>query len=505
MRERWFSSESHRFFFTFFVKRLVKVWCSVLLGLLVSVSGRAQSNWSKTLPGIGTFSSPRVADLNGDGTMDIILGAGKEEFVHSDTAVLALDGRNGDLLWHNSASDQLFISPGLLDINHDGVQDVVVGGRSRELMALDGRNGHVFWRFDTLRYGEGGKKRWFNFYNPQFIDDQDGDGVQDILIANGGDIAVAPYNPNRAAGRLVVLSSRTGALLAEATMPDNKEIYMSISALKTGDDYRIIFGTGGETVGGNLFVGTLKEVLRGDLSTAKKIATSPNKGFIAPPAWVDVNFDGQPDVVAAAVDGRLLAFDGKDLAPLWGTPLPGVEAYSSVAIGNFTDDTTPDFFVSFARGVWPKLEWTRQYMLNGINGAIEFSDSLGYYQTSSAVAVDVNGDGRDEALLSINFQAYDSLNLATFYNTLMIVEFSTGEATQLLEGLPGHNISSTPWVGDLDDDGFLDIVFCHSNNRFQTYAFDGMQVDCLKTKIPITKPIKWGSYMGSHYDGIYPK
>lgn len=489
----------------FFVKILMKLWCTGWLVLLAALAGRAQSNWSKTLPGIGTFSSPRVADLNGDGVGDIILGAGKEEFVQSDTAVLALDGRNGDMLWRNSASDQLFISPGLLNINQDGVQDVVVGGRSRELMALDGRNGQAFWRFDTLRYGEGGKKRWFNFYNPQFIDDQDGDGVQDILIANGGDIAVAPYNPHRAAGRLVVLSSRTGKLLAEATMPDGKEIYMSISALKIGDDYRIIFGTGGETVGGNLFVGTLKEVLRGDLSTAKKIATSPNKGFIAPPAWVDVNSDGQPDVVAVAVDGRLLAFDGKGLAPLWSTPLPGVEAYSSVAIGNFTDDTTPDFFVSFARGVWPKLEWTRQYMLNGTNGAIEFSDSLGYYQTSSAVAVDVNGDGRDEALLSINFRAYDSLNLATFYNTLMVVDFTTKEVTQLFEGLPGQNISSTPWVGDLDDDGFLDIVFCHSNNRFQTYVFDGMQVDCLKTKIPITTAIKWGSYMGSHYDGIYPK
>lgn len=446
-----------------------------------------------------------MADLNGDGVKDIILGAGKEEFVFSDTAVFALDGRNGDLLWYNSASDQLFISPGLLDINQDGVKDVVVGGRSRELMALDGRNGQAFWRFDTLRYGEGGKKRWFNFYNPQFVDDQDCDGVPDILIANGGDIAVAPHNPNRAAGRLVVLSSRTGALLAEAMMPDNKEIYMSISALKTGDDYRIIFGTGGETVGGNLYVGTLKEVLRGDLSTAKKIATSPDKGFIAPPAWVDVNSDGQPDIVAAAVDGRLMAFDGKDLSPLWSTPLPGVEAYSSVAIGNFTDDATPDFFVSFARGVWPKLEWTRQYMLNGVNGAIEFSDSLGYYQTSSAVVVDVNGDGRDEALLSVNYQAYDSLNMVTFYNTLMVFEFSSKEAVELLEGLWGHNISSTPWLGDLDDDGFLDIVFCHSNNRFQTYVFDGMQVDCLKTKIPIAKPIKWGSYMGSNYDGIYLK
>ena len=33
----------------------------------------AQSPWSKELPGIGTFSSPRVADLDNDGNLDIVL------------------------------------------------------------------------------------------------------------------------------------------------------------------------------------------------------------------------------------------------------------------------------------------------------------------------------------------------------------------------------------------------------------------------------------------------
>lgn len=72
--------------------------------------------------------SPRTADLNGDGIKYIVLGAGKAEFQGSDSAIAALNGKNGELLWTNSARDQIFISPGFLDINKDDTQDIIIGG-----------------------------------------------------------------------------------------------------------------------------------------------------------------------------------------------------------------------------------------------------------------------------------------------------------------------------------------------------------------------------------------
>src|SRR5688572_9299063 len=54
--------------------------------------------WNKNLPVIGSQSSPRTADLNKDGTLDIIIGAGKNEFQESDMGILAFDGRSGELL-----------------------------------------------------------------------------------------------------------------------------------------------------------------------------------------------------------------------------------------------------------------------------------------------------------------------------------------------------------------------------------------------------------------------
>ncbi len=466
----------------------------------------SQQSWTKVLPGIGTFSSPRLADLNNDGTKDIIMGAGRLEFQACDSAVMALDGQNGAIIWKNSARDQIFGSAGLYDITGDKVPEVFINGRSSEFLAIEGTTGRTIWRFDTLYYSNNHQKRWFNFYNPQFIPDIDGDGLNDILVANGGDIWVKPFDEHRAAGRLVILSSAKGTLLAEAEMPDKREIYMSVAINIDTLQYqnsKIIFGTGGETVPGNLYVGSLDMVLKGNMSTAILLASGNKKGFIAPPGWVDINGDSQLDIVAHSVDGRILTFNGKDNTPIWQNKLPDTEAYSSMAVGCFNKDNHPDFFVSFAQGVWPDLSWTRQAMFNGKNGQIEYVDSLGYYQTSSPVVMDLNGDGVDEAILSVDYQVIDAIGKKSFFNTLYAIDFENKETAQLIDGIPGHNVSATPWIGDINNDSLLDIVFSQGTNQYKTYTFDGLRVNCLSTTIPIKKPIKWGAYMGSSYNGVF--
>lgn len=261
--------------------RKIQVLLPFVLTSLAVSHGTAQ-NWSVKFDGVGTFSSPRVTDLNGDGIGDVILGAGREEFQPCDSAVVALDGRNGRMLWHVVATDQIFGSAALKDLNGDGVMDVIIGGRSAELNAINGATGKLIWKFNKRK----GAKKWYNFYNPQFIADQDGDGMEDILVSNGGDVLVEPYDPNRPPGHLVVLSSHDGSLIAKAQVPDGKETYMSVAALPVdeGRDYKIVFGTGGETIGGHLYVSTLTEILSGDLSDARLLDTSEEKGYIGPPA-----------------------------------------------------------------------------------------------------------------------------------------------------------------------------------------------------------------------------
>lgn len=467
----------------------------------IAISPLTAQNWSVKYDGVGTFSSPRVTDLNGDGVGDVILGAGREEFHACDSAVIALDGKSGEMLWRVRAIDQIFGSAALKDLNGDGVMDVLIGGRSAELKAIDGATGKVIWKFNKRK----GAKKWYNFYNPQFIADQDGDGLEDILISNGGDVMAAPYDPNRPPGHLVVLGSRDGSLLAKAQVPDGKETYMSVAALPVdgGRDYKVVFGTGGETIGGHLYVTTLSDILGGDLSGAKLLDTSDEKGYIAPPVWIDINGDNNPDIVANAVEGKLLAYDGITYEPMWSVKIPNTEAYSSIAPGYFTGDSIPDFFVSYAIGRWPKLDWSKQIMVNGATGEVEYIDSLGYYQTSTPVVIDLNNDGWEEAILSVNSHVYDEADNRTLNNLLVVINFRLKEVVQLWGSAEGSNISSTPWIGDMDNDGLLDIVYCHATNPNKTYTFDGLRISRIATDIPLVSPIRWGAYMGSQYNGIY--
>ena len=95
--------------------------------------------WETNLYAIGSQSSPRTADLNGDGVLDIVIGAAKNEYQHNEQGILAINGATGMVLWQQEASDQVFGSATFNDITGDGVQDVFISGRSRNLKALDGR------------------------------------------------------------------------------------------------------------------------------------------------------------------------------------------------------------------------------------------------------------------------------------------------------------------------------------------------------------------------------
>ena len=220
----------------------------VFIAFIIVFTLDAQS-WDATIKGLGSFSSPRVADLNGDHVDDIVLGVGREEFIPTDSGVIALDGRSGKMLWHVFSTDQMFGSAIFQDIDKDNHPDVLISGRSSELILISGFTGKVIWRFDA-KNKKYKNKRFFNFYNPQWIPDEDGDGLKDILVSNGGDVKVEAYDPKRDPGYLMIMSAKSGAILYDATMPDRKEIYMSITVSPSFNkkDLDIIFGNNVLTV-----------------------------------------------------------------------------------------------------------------------------------------------------------------------------------------------------------------------------------------------------------------
>lgn len=468
--------------------------------------------WEKNLPVIGSQSSPMATDLNGDGVLDIVMGAGRNEYQHSKQGIIALDGATGELLWEQESQDQVYASATFCDINGDGVNDILIGGRSPDLRALDGKTGAVIWAYE-YRYPDDPVLRHarFNFQNSVIVPDQNDDGVDDLLIVNGGNSKAPPNNEDdRYPGVLMLFDSRTGNILAADTMPDGKESYMApLYIQQESGDHLIVFGSGGETIPGNLYVTMLQDLKNGNLSEARVIASETGHGFIAPPAAADINLDGYLDIVAISHASSVFAIDGKTFELLWEQKIEGTECSNSFAVGYFTgDDEVPDFFTFVSVGEWPNNTGTLEVLLDGRSGEVMYRDDMGCTGFSSPVVYDLNGDGNDEVILSINefdcAKGFVAQTISEIENKLITIDFRRNSVNVIDQSRGFKNIFSTPWIGDMDDDGYLDIVYCQYFSRGGLLAFLGMRVRRISTHIKIrNQPPVWGAYRGSRGDGVF--
>ena len=485
--------------------------------LFIAIGCQSKKNselmWSTDFPVIGSQSSPRTVDLNGDGVLDIVMGAGKNEFQPSDMGILAINGKTGDLLWHHESEDQVYGSATFLDVNGDGVKDVFIGGRSPHFRAIDGKTGKLIWEYKyiyedhpILQYAR------FNFNNSVLVPDQNGDGLPDLMTVNGGNAEAAPAElENRFPGVLMIFDSKTGKILAADSMPDGMESYMSPLVFEQPDNSEplILFGSGGETFSGNLYLAKLSDLVNQKLSKSKIIASETGQGFIAPPVLVDINKDGFYDFVAISHASTIFAIDGKTHQPIWKNKIEGTECSNSFAVGYFNEDDIPDFFTFASKGQWPENTGSFQVMLDGKDGSISYMDSLGCTGFSSPVVYDLNKDGIDEVIISIN--EYDCnrsmIDRSTFpvENKLIAIDFKNKKNWDIDQTKSFKNIFSTPWIGDLDQDGFLDIVHCQYYGHSDVLSFLGMRIRRIDTPIKIKKDPVWGAYMGSEGNGIFRK
>lgn len=509
------------FFKVSFVKTRIFVPAVVMAIMLVSIlcgcstmSEKKQSQlvWTKDIPVIGSQSSPRTADLNNDGILDIVVGAGKNEFQPIDMGILAFDGKSGNLLWKQDAPDQVFGSATFYDITGDKTKDVFIGGRSPQLKAIDGKSGALLWEFKSEQHKSDPILGYahFNFNNSVIVPDQNNDGLDDLLTINGGNAHAAPYSKrDRYPGVLMLLDSKTGNVIAADTMPDGKESYMTPLCFTQPDSKElfIVFGTGGETIDGNLYISTISQLLSKKLSMAKIIAIEKGHGFIAPATLADITEDGYLDIIAISHGSKALAIDGKDQHTLWTRTFPGTECSNSFAVGYFTDDNTPDFFTFISKGQWPNSTGSVQIMLDGKDGRGAYIDSIGCTGFSSPVVYDLNNDGRDEAIISVNefdcSLGYSEKSPGVIENKLIAIDFAN-KSVNTIDQAPGFkNIFSTPCIGDLDNDGYLDIIYCQYFHHSDLLSFLGMRIKRIDTPVRIKKNVLWGAFLGSNGNGVF--
>jgi len=207
-----------------------------------------------------TSSSPSVADLDGDGVPDVVFGSGMDrtrpvgrhmQFTGEPAVsgeVIAISGASNRILWKVPNPRDAFTTPRFAKLNRDSVVDVVMGGREGVLTAFDGPTGKVLWRL----LGEDVVKTPFPYYflTPAIVDDVNGDGVSDLIDTYGGNDTRMPREP-RDSGYVMVISGADGKVLATRAVPDGAETYASPVVYRRRDGQAwVIFGTGGESLGG---------------------------------------------------------------------------------------------------------------------------------------------------------------------------------------------------------------------------------------------------------------
>jgi outer membrane protein assembly factor BamB len=474
-------------------------------GWYLKMRSTQQDHWNRIFNKIGTNSSPRATDLNQDGVADIVLGTGGEEFDTTDIAVLALDGSNGDVLWTVAGTNQVVGSALFKDISGDGIPEVFIGGRSAQFYAINGLTGKVLWQFLEASYVSENFRQdttLLNFFNSQFIPDQNGDGVEDIVTAFGGYVFAEPEDLERPAGMLMVLDTKSGKVLKKSMVPDGKEIYMSPVVYDFGNGLTIIFGTGGETISGNLYAVTVDDFMVSGTQNSRKIDTSVSKGFIAPPIIADISGDQIGDIVLTTMDGYMRSYNGADFSLIWSKRIhPRGEVQSMPAPLYFDQDKVLDFFSSFNVGQWPKNDTTIHVILSGADGRELFRDTIGMLQFSSAVLLDYNADSFPDLIYPINV-AVRNVMFPVYKTQLMCYDGRTGSKNAIDELYEGKCLGSTPLITDLDADGKVDLIYTYMTQFDEFISYRDLVIKRVELDIPMTDN-PWGGYMGTDYTSIF--
>lgn len=155
-------------------------------------------------PGTRIMSSPAIGDVGGDGQMDIAVGT-----IDGDGGLYLLDSRTGRIRWRRHVPDmcsacQFMGSPVIADFTGDGRAEVLANSQDGGLNVWD-RWGDWLVQDMHMLQADGTGHESYMLWNAPAVGDLDGDGRSEIVIAGGVPTGVSKTNYR--IGKVWVLSS----------------------------------------------------------------------------------------------------------------------------------------------------------------------------------------------------------------------------------------------------------------------------------------------------------
>ena len=354
----------------------VAVLCS-LFTVVDSVTALGLTFTTNTYP-VGSGPLISVADVNGDGRLDLITG----NYNTNTLTVLTNNGLGGFGFY---ATLNVGKSPGsvlAVDVNGDGKLDLISGDYGSSTMTVLTNNGTGVFGFNaTLPTGSG----------PQTIAaaDINGDGKPDLICANWTSPGTLTLYTN----------SGTGVFGFNATLTVGNHPDMVIAADINGDGYV-------DLITANYSDDTLT-VLTNNGTGVFGFNATLNVGKT--PQWIiatDLNGHGKPDLICANVGTNTLTVltnNGRGVFGLNATLTVGGRPFS-VAVADLNGDGKLDL-ISGNGGIYPTGSGNTLTVLTN-NGSGVFSSNatltvgIAPYWIATA---DVNADGKPD-LIASNFK-----------------------------------------------------------------------------------------------------
>jgi hypothetical protein len=407
--------------------------------------------------GVGTRVG-LAGDLDGDGHTEV-MAAGP-------TAVVTYDGMTGAKLSWIDLDEVLPLNiAGIDDVDGDGLRDIVVadGVSARVHSRADGA---VLW---THPGSLGGSIGW----DMAVVPDLDGDGIADVFVGE------PDADPNgSSSGTVHVLSGADGAvinLIHGQVSQEKVGRSMDATADIDGDGkHDVIIGhsafqSRGDTVGRVRVVNSLTGV---DILVVEN--TIPTFSFAREVAGVgDVNGDSVPDIGVASIVSvnRVQVFDGATGAELWGVDTGG--SFKLLATGDANGDGVTEIAVSNPSFyIFP----SSVQILAGSNGSILWSWAIAPDAMVSAAAPgDLDGDLHPELLIGASANGQTG---ATAFALSMTV--ATGTLVDLYTNPQGGSLLGRhlDLAGDVNGDGTDDFVLASNEG---VSVFDGVTGDHLQS------------------------
>ncbi len=371
------------------------------------------SLWTFTPPGIPPTwgaSGASVADIDGDGQLEIIFGT-------SDGWVYCLNATGG-VKWGSHVSlagNSIPFTPQIVDLDHNGKMSIIVETNDPSVARLNS-TGNVKWDVPTSGV---------LFSIPTLVD-VNGDRVPDILY--GGNFV-----------NLQAISGVDGSFIR--SYPAGLAAYTATIADINGDGKpEILFGADDKSLHAYYLNGT------SIWSKSSKIWS-----FLEGSVGIgDLNGNGTLSAVAGddANNGAEIALRASDGATVWTNLVTGGYREGGQTLADLTGNGKLDVALGSKIGITSGPIFT----LDGSTGGVLNTYLGGLVQAGSPAIVDLDKEGAPDIVF------LQGTNLLVFNRTLSLLHSWTFTANSLNLRSQSQHVMTSPAVADLTGNGSLDIV-----------------------------------------------